>query len=306
MKLVTFMRPEGTAGVGAVVGDQVVELTDVVGRCAEMRAEEERVAEWLMHIPERSMLRLLAGGPAALKWVADTMKHGLQGRRTFWMDQIRLLAPIPRPGKIVGVGKNYADHRAETGGAAVEQPTLFFKAATTVVGPGAAVVHPSTIQKMDYEGELAVVIGDFASHVRRENALDVVAGYTILNDLSAREFQHDRTPRQTSLAKSIDGFCPMGPWIVTKDEVPCPQALDLKLYLNGEEMQHGSTSDMIFPVDAIIEYITRYVTLEPGDIIATGTPAGIGAFRKPPVWLKRGDHIKIEVSRIGNLEHTIV
>jgi 2-keto-4-pentenoate hydratase/2-oxohepta-3-ene-1,7-dioic acid hydratase in catechol pathway len=306
MKLVSFRHPSGGVGVGAVVAEQVIDLTNLVDQCTGMRVQEPHVVDWLQHIPARSMLRLLGGGPAALAWIADELGRGERRLPAFALDQVHLLAPIPRPGKIVGVGKNYADHRAETGGASVEQPTLFFKAATTVVGPGTAVARPDVIRKMDYEGELGVVIGDFATRVRRENALDFVAGYTILNDISAREFQHDRTPRQTSLAKSIDGFCPIGPWIVTRDEVPDPQALELTLYLNGEEMQHGLTSDMIFPVGAIIEYITRYVTLEPGDIIATGTPAGIGAFRKPPVWLKGGDRVRIDISQIGSLEHTIV
>ena len=127
----------------------------------------------------------------------------------------------------------------------------------------------------------------------------------MLNDLSAREFQFDVSPPQTSFAKSMDGFCPMGPWLVTRDEIPDAQTLEIACEVNGEPMQHGFTSDMIFPVDRLIEYISRYVTLEPGDVIATGTPAGVGAFRKPPVWLAPGDRIRIEISRIGVLEHSI-
>ena len=158
---------------------------------------------------------------------------------------------------------------------------------------------------MDFEAELAVVIGAFASHVVRARALEVVAGYTVLNDVSARELQFDVSPPQTSLAKSMDGFCPMGPWLVTRDEVPDPQALEIRCDVNGEPMQRGHTSEMIFPVDRLIEYISRFVTLEPGDVIATGTPAGVGAFRKPPVWLQPGDRIRIEISRVGTLEHAI-
>ena len=158
---------------------------------------------------------------------------------------------------------------------------------------------------MDFEAELAVVIGVYASHVARARALEVVAGYTVLNDLSAREFQFDVSPPQTSLAKSMDGFCPMGPWLVTKDEIPDPQTLEIRCDVNGKTMQHGHTSEMIFPVDRLIEYISGFVTLEPGDVIATGTPAGVGAFRKPPVWLQPGDRIRIEISRVGTLEHAI-
>ena len=158
---------------------------------------------------------------------------------------------------------------------------------------------------MDFEAELAVVIGEFATSVPRARALDFVAGYTALNDLSAREFQFDVSPPQTTFAKSMDGFCPMGPWLVTKDEIPDPQALDLACFVNGEAMQRGGTADMIFPVERLIEHVTQYMTLEPGDVIATGTPAGVGAFRKPPVWLKPGDRVRVEISKIGVLENTI-
>jgi 2-keto-4-pentenoate hydratase/2-oxohepta-3-ene-1,7-dioic acid hydratase in catechol pathway len=305
MKLVTFKHPGGTS-VGAVVGSQVVDLSDIAEKAELSDTPDGQLTDWRAHVPPRSMLRLLGCGSDTLTSIGDILKGGLKDRALFDLERVELLAPIPRPGKIVGVGKNYAEHRAETGGGVVDTPTIFFKASTTVVGPGAAVVHPPAIEKMDFEGELAVVIGQFASQVSREDALQFVAGYTILNDITAREFQHDRTPRQTSLAKSIDGFCPIGPWIVTKDDLPDPQGLDLAFYLNGEQMQHAVTSDMIFPVDFLIEYITRYVSLEPGDIIATGTPAGIGAFRKPPVWLKPGDKVEITISQIGSLKHTVV
>ena len=214
---------------------------------------------------------------------------------------------MPRPGKIVGVGRNYAEHAKEIGAAAQDRPRIFVKLASSVVGPGGTVRRPAEITKIDFETELAVVIGAFASHVVRARALDAVAGYAVLNDLSAREFQFDVSPPQTSLAKSMDGFCPMGPWLATKDEVPDPQALEVRCDVNGEPMQRGRTSEMIFPVDRLIEYISQFVTLEPGDVIATGTPAGVGAgaFCKPPVWLQPGDRIRIETPRIGTLEHAI-
>jgi 2-keto-4-pentenoate hydratase/2-oxohepta-3-ene-1,7-dioic acid hydratase in catechol pathway len=150
-----------------------------------------------------------------------------------------------------------------------------------------------------------VVIGEFVANAPRAHALEAVAGYTVLNDLSAREFQFDVAPPQTTFAKSMDGFCPMGPWLVTRDEVPDPQALELTCFVNGERMQYGRTADMMFPVDRLIEYVTQFMTLEPGDVIATGTPAGVGAFRKPPVWLQPGDRVRMEISRIGVLEHRI-
>ena len=149
------------------------------------------------------------------------------------------------------------------------------------------------------------MIGSVASNVPRAQALDMVAGYTVLNDLSAREFQFDVSPPQTTFAKSMDGFCPMGPWLVTADEIADPQALEISSYLNDAPMQQGNTADMLFPVDCIIEYLSQFMTLEPGDVIATGTPAGSGAFRDPAIRLKPGDRVRIEISQIGILEHGI-
>jgi 2-keto-4-pentenoate hydratase/2-oxohepta-3-ene-1,7-dioic acid hydratase in catechol pathway len=217
---------------------------------------------------------------------------------------VQLLAPL-RPGKIVAIGRNYADHALETGVAPFEQPRIIFKLATSVVGPGAVVCRPAGVAKLDFEVELAVVIGRTACRVARAAALDYVAGYTILDDVSAREFQFDVTPAQTSFAKSMDGFAPMGPCLVTADEIADPQRLRLATRVNGKLMQDATTADMLFPVDRLIEYISGYITLEPGDVIATGTPAGIGAFRKPPVWLQPGDHIDMRIEGIGRLEHRI-
>jgi 2-keto-4-pentenoate hydratase/2-oxohepta-3-ene-1,7-dioic acid hydratase in catechol pathway len=161
------------------------------------------------------------------------------------------------------------------------------------------------VAKLDYEIELGVVIGTRAKLVTRAEALSVVAGYTILNDVSAREFQFDVAPAQSTFAKSMDEFCPMGPCIVTADEIADPQALSLQLLVNDELLQDGNTHDMIFDVAQLIEYISRFMTLEPGDVIATGTPAGVGAFRTPPRWLQPGDRLRLEIAQIGVLEHSI-
>lgn len=158
---------------------------------------------------------------------------------------------------------------------------------------------------MDFEAELAVVMGGYGKDIPESEALSRVAGYTVLNDLSAREFQFDISPAQTTFAKSMDGFTPMGPWLVTRDEVADPQTLDVSCWLNGVAMQHGHTADMLFPVATLIAYVSRFMTLEPGDVIATGTPAGIGAFRTPPVYLQPGDHLRFEVSQVGSMEHLI-
>ncbi|MGB7543111.1 MAG: fumarylacetoacetate hydrolase family protein [Burkholderiales bacterium] len=306
MRLVSYRGAGAQIRTGAVVRERVLDLSDVVAAIDFPAARAEEFAGRGLAVPAGGMLRLLYAGPRALSEVArrvealarDAARHPL-------LSETPLLAPVPRPGKIVAVGRNYADHAKETGVDPFEKPRIIAKLPSSVAGPGTVVKRPASVEKMDFEAELAVVIGDFASNVPRTRALDVVAGYTALNDLSAREFQFDVSPPQTTFAKSMDGFCPMGPWLATKDEVPDPQALELACFVNGEAMQHGSTADMIFPVDLLIEYITQYMTLEPGDVIATGTPAGVGAFRKPPVWLKPGDRVRIEISRIGVLEHGI-
>ena len=307
MKLVSFHQG-GQVRAGAVVEGRIVDLEDVIAGLHFPGEHSEALAARGVVLPAAGMLRLLYAGPLGTATVSRHIESLVRARsleRCALLEETSLLAPVPRPGKIVGVGRNYAEHAKEIGAAAQERPRIFVKLASSVVGPGTTVTRLAEITKMDFEAELAVVIGAFASHVVRARALDAVVGYTVLNDLSAREFQFDVSPPQTSLAKSMDGFCPMGPWLVSKDEVPDPQALEIRCDVNGKPMQRGRTSEMIFPVDRLIEYISQFVTLEPGDVIATGTPAGVGAFRKPPVWLQPGDRLRIEISRIGVLEHAI-
>jgi 2-keto-4-pentenoate hydratase/2-oxohepta-3-ene-1,7-dioic acid hydratase in catechol pathway len=308
MKLVSYLGAGGETKTGVVMRERVIDLTEAIASIDIPAKQAAELARRGLTIPETGMLRLLYAGADALKQLAPKIEalasDGSFGRHPP-LTATALLAPIPRPGKIVGVGRNYADHAKETGVDPFEKPRLFAKLPASVVGPGTAVKRPAAVTKMDFEAELAVVIGEFATNVSRDKALDVVAGYTLLDDLSAREFQFDISPPQTTFAKSMDGFSPMGPWLVTKDEVPDPQALEVRCFVNNEEMQHGRTADMIFPVDRLIEYISQFMTLEPGDVIATGTPAGVGAFRKPPVWLQPGDRIRIEISGIGVLEHGI-
>jgi 2-keto-4-pentenoate hydratase/2-oxohepta-3-ene-1,7-dioic acid hydratase in catechol pathway len=302
MKLVSF-RAGDEVHAGAVIQDRVLDLSRVLAALPMAG----RVAQALP-LSSGEMLGLLHAGAEGFAQLArhieSIVRDGSLARHPR-LDSVQLLAPVPRPGKIVGVGRNYAEHAKEVGTPAQEQPRLFTKVPSSVVGPGSVIKRPAVVKKMDFEAELAVVIGAVASNVARARALECVAGYTVLNDLSAREFQLDVSPPQTSLAKSMDGFCPMGPWLVTRDEIPDPQALDIACDVNGQPMQRGRTSDMIFPVDRLIEYISGFMTLEPGDVIATGTPAGVGAFRKPPVWLAPGDRIRIEISQIGVLEHSI-
>ena len=222
------------------------------------------------------------------------------------MESLTWLAPLPRPRKnIFCVGKNYADHAREIeNGVPPENMIVFTKAPTTVNGHEQAVpLHREVTSELDYEGELAIVIGKKGTSISRENAYDYIFGYTILNDLTARDLQSKH--QQFFLGKSLDGTCPIGPWIVSKDAVPNPSDLEIETKVNGETRQHARTSLFLFPIDEIIATISKGITLEPGDIIATGTPAGVGKGFKPPRYLKNGDVIEITIESIGTLKSKI-
>lgn len=298
MKLVTFCVDHGAARVGAVVNDRVFDIDRQVAALTMPQDVTAHLANLGLVPASHGMLRLLQAGVAALK----TLVLPSEGTP---LDRVKLHAPVPRPGKVVAIGRNYGDHAKETGVAPFEQPRIIAKLPSSVCGPGSAVRRPAGVRKLDFEVELAVVIGALTQNVHRSVALEHVAGYTVLNDVSAREFQFDVAPAQTTFAKSMDGFCPMGPWLVTRDEIQDPQSLELNCHVNGRLMQNASTADMLFPVSQLIEYVSGFITLEPGDVIATGTPAGIGAFRDPPQWLQPGDHIRMAISRIGVFEHQI-
>jgi len=200
--------------------------------------------------------------------------------------------------KFFGIGLNYRDHAEETGMPIPEVPIVFAKASSCVSGPYDPILAPKGWERMDFEIELAVVIGSRAKNVAEDDALDHVAGYTICDDVSERSLQVGG-PGEWIKAKSHDSFGPLGPWLVTKDEIPDPQALDLSLDLNGERMQTGSTSTMIFGVAQLVSYISKYMTLIPGDVITTGTPPGVGMARKPRVFLKPGDQLRLAISGLG-------
>ncbi|HEX7085216.1 MAG TPA: fumarylacetoacetate hydrolase family protein [Vicinamibacterales bacterium] len=220
------------------------------------------------------------------------------------VDDVRLGPPVPRPGKVICIGLNYKDHAAESGMAVPESPVTFSKYPTAVIGPDRPIVLPSTSTQVDYEAELAVVIGRRAKHVPIERAWDCVLGYTNLNDVSARDMQF--ADKQWQRGKSCDTFAPMGPAIVTRDEVGDPHKLRVRLRLNGETMQDSSTEQLIFGVDYVVAFLSQTVTLEPGDVIATGTPPGVGFARKPPVFLKPGDVVEVEVEKLGVLRNPVV
>jgi 2-keto-4-pentenoate hydratase/2-oxohepta-3-ene-1,7-dioic acid hydratase in catechol pathway len=286
---------------------RVLDLTDWIRSLPITPEASRRNAETGIEAPSGGIMRWLQSGPVALGTAQELIAAAGLGQAPHFdeLKDIELYAPVPRPGKIIGVGRNYADHAKETGVDPFEKPRIIFKVPSSVAAPGKPIPRPPGVTKLDFEVELAVVIGSYAKNVSKEDALKCVAGYTILNDASAREFQFDISPAQTTFAKSMDCFAPMGPWLVTADEIPNPQNLEVFCWLNGEQMQHGHTRDMLFPVATLIAYLSQFMTLEPGDVIATGTPAGIGAFRKPPLYLKPGDQLRFEVSQIGQLEHMI-
>jgi len=211
--------------------------------------------------------------------------------------------PIERPQKIVCVGLNYRDHAEEQGVDLPERPLLFAKWPNTLIGPGDPIVIPPLTERVDYEAELGVVIGSRARQVSVENALEAVAGYVCANDVSARDLQFGDV--QWTRGKSLDTFCPVGPALVPASDVPDPQALGIRAILNGEVMQDSTTANMVFGVAEIVAFVSQAITLEPGDLILTGTPAGVGVFRDPPVRLEPGDEITIEIDGVGSLSNPV-
>jgi 2,4-didehydro-3-deoxy-L-rhamnonate hydrolase len=223
---------------------------------------------------------------------------------TYDLERLRLIAPIPRPGKILCSGINYRSHLQENPEAILpEEPFFFSKLPSTVIGPSQPIICPRRSEQVDYEIELAVVIGKKMKETAESDALEHVFGYTILHDVSARDVQFRHN--QITLGKNFDTFCPTGPCVVTRDEIPRPDRITLKTFLNGRIMQDGSTSDWLFSLPRLLSFLSERITLEPGDIVSTGTPAGVGVFRKPPIFLKPGDIVRLEADQIGVLQNYV-
>jgi 2-keto-4-pentenoate hydratase/2-oxohepta-3-ene-1,7-dioic acid hydratase in catechol pathway len=250
-----------------------------------------------------NLLSVISGGPEALDRVRRALQHPAAGNLPD-MAKIRLLAPIPKPPKIICIGLNYRDHAEEGKMAIPEVPTVFAKFATSVTGHGHPIVLPKNSTKPDYEAEFVVVIGKRGRHIPEEKWQEYVFGYTMMNDVSARDFQMATT--QWMMGKTFDTFAPFGPEIVTPDEVPDPHNLEISLTLNGQVMQSSNTGNMIFRIPKLIAFLSSVFTLEPGDIISTGTPAGVGFARKPPVWLKPGDEVTVRVEGLGELTNPVI
>jgi acylpyruvate hydrolase len=252
----------------------------------------------------RQLARALPAAQRALEFVAEASERYdapdlLRAGVILPRRSVRLAAPVPRPGKILAVARNYAAHAAEAGGTAPPEPVLFLKASSSVIGPEDEIVLPRQSQAVDYEGELAVVIGRVARHLTEESALTSVAGYTVANDVSARDYQNVRG--QHFIGKSCDTFAPLGPALVTQDEIPDPHDLSIRTFLSGELVQSARTKEMIFPIARILAFASKLMTLEPGDVLLTGTPAGVGMARKPPRYLRDGDVVDVEIERVGRL-----
>ncbi|HEY8514791.1 MAG TPA: fumarylacetoacetate hydrolase family protein [Candidatus Binatia bacterium] len=281
MKLATFTQA-GRQRIGVVEGDAVC---DVGAVDATLPGD---------------MLALLAAGPDAL----DALRKAAARAPRLALADVHLDAPVPKPPKFLAIGLNYAAHAAETGRPKPEFPVFFNKQTSCVTGPYDPIHRPRVSEALDYEGELAFVIGRRCRHVPRERAHEVIAGYLICHDVSVRDWQR-KAPTMT-LGKSFDTHGPLGPWLTTSDQVRDPHALELSTYVNGERRQHASTSDLIHDCFALVALLSTVCTLEPGDVISTGTPSGVAAAMTPPRWLVPGDVVRIEIEGLGHLENTVI
>ena len=298
MRFVNFSRRTNpSVHLGCVIGDTCIDLTRA------MRGDAVIRFPWQATSIE-DILRLDGG----LKTLQDQLpKNGELNSQlhqfSFPLAEAKLMAPILNPQKLIGIGFNYRDHAEETKTPLPKEPLFFAMFASAITGPFDPIVKPAITQMLDYEAELAVVIGKRGRHIAVENALEHVAGYTIFNDVSARNFQ--ATDSQWLRVKSFDTFAPMGPCMITRDELGDGSGLNIQLRVNGETRQNSNTRHLIFGVPQIVSYISQVMTLQPGDVIATGTPSGVGFARNPQVFLNAGDVIEVEIERIGVLRNTV-
>lgn len=285
MKLLSVAY-DGRVIVGALIDDQIVNLTDI--------------------LPDhpQTMPAFLSLGAAGMELARRACRDP---GSTLALSRVHVLAPVPRPGKFLGVGGNFESHLREAAHLNLprpKHPIWFNKQTTCVIGPYDPIHRPRVSEQLDYEAELGIVIGRHCRSVKVEEALDVVAGYVVCNDVSVRDWQL-RSPTAT-LGKSFDTHGPFGPWLVTPDEVGDPQSLRLRTWVNGDLRQDGSTAEMIFSCAELISDLSQACTLEPGDVLVTGSPEGCGGLRKPPAWLKAGDVVRIEIERVGVIENPVI
>jgi 2,4-diketo-3-deoxy-L-fuconate hydrolase len=302
MRLYTFERRE-ESHIGAEYNGRLVDLQAADTALSLSQGPADPTQSFPL-----DMLTLLRAGKSGLNATRRALRFASEARSAQFMldfSEVRLLAPIPRPGKILCSGINYLSHKEENPNAVLpESPFFFSKLPSVVIGVGSPIVHPKASEQVDYEVELAVVIGKVLHRTQPDQVMEGVAGYTILHDVSARDVQFK--DNQITLGKNFDTFAPMGPCVVTADELTEPGNLRLRTTLNGQVMQDGSTQDWLFPLPKLLSALSQVMTLEPGDVVTTGTPAGVGVFRKPPVFLKPGDQVVLEIEKIGRLENRVV
>jgi 2-keto-4-pentenoate hydratase/2-oxohepta-3-ene-1,7-dioic acid hydratase in catechol pathway len=281
MKFVTFQH-DGHQHAGVISGDDVISLKAA-------------------GLPD--MISILEGGPEVFKRVeVEIAKPSVDS--VFPLSSVKLCAPIPKPTKIICVGLNYRDHAIESKMEIPTRPTIFSKYNNTVIGPGDEIIIPKNTEKPDYEAEFAFVIGKGGRHIKAADWQEHVFGYMNLNDVSARDVQ--LAVSQWVMGKTFDTFAPMGPWLVTADEIADPHNLNISLTMNGETLQDSNTRELIFKIPELIEFLSSIMTLEAGDIVSTGTPSGVGFSYKPPKWLKPGDEIVVKVEGLGELKNICV
>ncbi|XP_074664181.1 oxaloacetate tautomerase Fahd2a, mitochondrial-like [Strix aluco] len=286
MRLVRF---RGTGGAEPRLG-----LEAAGGSVVDLSAAEPALP--------RSMRAFLESGPSGLAAAQRALESG---RHRVPRGTVQLLAPIGDPEKVICVGLNYRDHCLEQDLRSPQEPIIFSKFPSAIIGPFDDIIHPEESSEVDWEVELAAVIGKKGRHIEESSALDHVVGFTVANDVSARDWQR-RNGRQWLLSKTFDTFCPLGPALVTKEAVADVHNLRIRCSVNGRLMQDSSTNQLIFPLPKLIAWVSQFVTLVPGDILLTGTPAGVGLFRKPPVFLKRGDEVQCEIEELGTICNKVV
>lgn len=307
MKLITF-TVAGSTRIGAITNENVVDLNAAFEALQDSQGKirTKQIAE--AFVPN-DMTGFLQGGKESMQYANEAINFAQEhneykGRKLLYAkDEVKVGAPVPGPGKMICVGHNYREHILEMGRQIPEFPVVFAKFSNTVIGPEDEIPFFPISEQLDYEAEFAFVIGKKARNISQEEALDYVAGYTIVNDVTYRDIQ--RRTIQWLQGKTVEGSAPMGPWLITTDELTNPSGLEVVLTVNGEERQHTNTANLVFSVQYLVEFLSNLMTLEPGDVILTGTPGGVGVAMDPPSFLKDGDVVSISIDGVGVLENTV-
>lgn len=306
MRLVTFQK-DGQQKIGAVIDEKVVDLKQSYQLYLSQQGvtRSKQIADSLL---PNNMVEFLEGSEVSKTAANEAIQFALKNTESFDgllydLTGVELKAPVTKPGKILCVGQNYREHILEMKRAIPEFPVIFAKFSNAVNGPFNEIPLPSVTGQLDYEAELAFVIGKRTKNVTKENALEYIAGYTIVNDVTARDLQ--RRTIQWFQGKNLDGSAPMGPWLVTSDEIPNPNDLEISLTVNDEIRQQSNTGDLVFDIPFLVEFLSHIMTLEPGDVICTGTPGGVGFAREPQVFLNDGDVVRVEIDNIGVIENKV-